>query len=105
MKNKPAVGEFGPHILQVRVAHVLDGEDEAVLVLIQTLAHIGEKLQGQLLALLLDLGEVNDSRALGFRHCEGRIWGGEEDSVGLVGCSELSIWKYYFEPFELAAAS
>ena len=30
----PAVCELGPHVLQVRVAHVVDGKDEEVLILL-----------------------------------------------------------------------
>jgi anti-anti-sigma regulatory factor len=38
------------------------------LVLIETFADIGEELERQFLALLIDLRQVDDSGTLGFRH-------------------------------------
>lgn len=52
----PRVGQLCADLLEVGVAHVLDGEDEAVLVLIDRLLDVGEELEGSLLALLVDLG-------------------------------------------------
>lgn len=63
-KNKPAIVELISDIFQVGVAHVLDGEDEAVLVLIEAFSHVGEEFDGELLAFLVDFGEVDHLRAL-----------------------------------------
>jgi hypothetical protein len=60
----PAVGEFGAHLLQVRIAHVLDCENENVLKVVCRFLDIGEKLLRQLLAFLVRLGEVYDLGAL-----------------------------------------
>ncbi len=65
---KPAVTQFIPYILQIGVPHIIDGEDVAILVLIETFPHIGKELDCELLALLVDLGQVDDLRALGFGH-------------------------------------
>lgn len=67
-KEYSAICKLAPHILQVSVAHVLDGEDETVLVVVETLAHIIEELYRQLLALFIDFGQVNHSCALRFGH-------------------------------------
>lgn len=67
-RSEPAIIEIVAHILQVRIAHVLDREDETVLVLIETFPHIGEELQCEFLALLVDFRQMDDLRALGFRH-------------------------------------
>jgi hypothetical protein len=42
----PAVTQLITHILQIGIPHVVNGEDEAVLVLIKTFSDIGEKLDG-----------------------------------------------------------
>jgi hypothetical protein len=63
-EDAPAVGELLAHLLEVRVAHVLNGEDEHVLEAVGGLLDIGEQLLGQLLALLVRLGEVHDLGAL-----------------------------------------
>ena len=52
----PRVGQLCADLLEVGVAHVLDGEDEAILVLIDRLLDVGEELESSLLALLVDLG-------------------------------------------------
>ncbi len=46
MQNVPAVWEVGADLLEEGVAHVLDGEDEAVLVGVEAFLHVGEELQG-----------------------------------------------------------
>lgn len=79
--NKPAIVKLVPDILEVGVAHVLDGEDEAVLVLIEAFSHVGEEFEGELLAFLVDFGEVNHLRALGFWHCEFGEFGEEEKEL------------------------
>lgn len=56
----PRVRQLSANLLEVGVSHVLDGENEAVLVLIDRLLDIGEKLERKLLALLVDLGKVHD---------------------------------------------
>lgn len=56
----PAVRKFSAYFLQVRVAHVLNREDEDVLEVFSGLLDIGEELLGKLLALLVRLGEVDD---------------------------------------------
>lgn len=73
--DAPAVGELSAHRLQVRVAHVLDGEDENVLEVVGGLLDIGKELLRQLLALLVRLGQVNDSGALRFGHGGGGVLG------------------------------
>jgi hypothetical protein len=67
----PAVGELGADLLQVRVAHVLNGEDKDVLEVVGGFLDIGEKLLGELLALLVCLGEVDDLGTLGLGHFGG----------------------------------
>jgi hypothetical protein len=67
----PAVCELGAHCLQVRVAHVLDCEDEDMLKVVRGFLDIGEKLLRQLLALLVRLGKMYDLLALRFRHVGG----------------------------------
>ena len=66
--DKPAVPELGPHVLEICISHVLDAEDEAVLVLVGALADRAEQLDRVLFALFLRLGEVHDFGALGPRH-------------------------------------
>lgn len=56
----PAVRKFSAYFLQVRVAHVLNREDENVLEVLSSLLHIGKQLLGELLALLVRLGKVDD---------------------------------------------
>lgn len=70
----PAVREVRADLLEEGVAHVVDGEDEAVLVGVEAFLDGREELEGQLLALFVDLREVNDLGAFGFRH--GRWWCG-----------------------------
>ena len=60
----PAVRKFSAYFLQVRVAHVLYGEDKDVLKIVRRFLNIGKKLQRQLLALLVRLGKMYDLRAL-----------------------------------------
>lgn len=54
-----------------------------MLVLIQTFADVGEELQRELFAFLIDFCEVDDLRALGFRHL--LLWVGGSLEVGGVG--------------------
>ena len=78
----PAVGELGADLLQVRVAHVLDGEDKDVLEVVGGFLDVGEKLLGELLALLVRLGEVDDLGTLGLGHFGGVAAGlGWEDAL------------------------
>lgn len=70
----PRVGQLRADLLEVGVAHVLDGKDETVLILIDGLLNIGEKLEGSLLALLVHLSEVHDLLASGNWHF-GCGWG------------------------------
>lgn len=60
----PAVRKFSTHFLEVRVAHVLNGEDENVLEVFGGLLDVGEELLRELFALLVCLGEVHDLRTL-----------------------------------------
>lgn len=64
IQSLPAVGELSANLLQVRVAHVLYGENENVLEVICSFLDIGEEFLRQLLALLIRLGKVDDLRAL-----------------------------------------
>lgn len=68
--DRPAIAKLGPHILEVSVTHVLDGEDEAVLVLVDALADGAEELDCVLFAFLFGFREVHDFGALGTWHCE-----------------------------------
>jgi len=70
-KNEPAIIKLAPDVLQVGIAHVLDGEDEAELVLVQAFSNIGEELDCQFFALLVDLRQVDYLCAFGFRHYAG----------------------------------
>lgn len=67
----PAVGELTADVLEVVVAHVVDVEDDAVLVLGDLLADVLEELVLLLAGLFGDLGEVEDPRALGLGHLVG----------------------------------
>ncbi len=67
---EPAVTQFIPYIFQVGIPHVVNGEYEAILVLIETFPHIGKELNCEFLALLIDLGQVDYLGALGFGHFE-----------------------------------
>lgn len=42
----PTVWKVGAHLLQEGVTHVLDREDEAVLVGVEAFLHVGEELEG-----------------------------------------------------------
>lgn len=59
----PAVGQLVADFLEVVVAHVVDAEGEAVLVLRDALADVGEELVLLLACLLGHLGEVEDLAA------------------------------------------
>lgn len=71
----PAVRKFCAHFLQVRVAHVLNREDEYVLKVFRGLLDIGEKLLRELLALLVRLGEVYYFGTLRLGHFGGVVVG------------------------------
>ena len=62
-QDLPTVVELMPDILQVVVPHVVDAEDEAVLVLRDSGADVLEKLVLLLAALLAHLREVEDLRS------------------------------------------
>jgi hypothetical protein len=59
------------HILEVVVAHVIDAEDEAVLVLGNGLTNVGKEPFLCLTTLLVHLGKVVDAGAFGLGHCGG----------------------------------
>jgi hypothetical protein len=61
---RPAIAQFIAHIFQIRISHILNGEDEALLVLIQAFSNVGKDFQGQLLSLLINFRQVDDLRAL-----------------------------------------
>jgi len=63
-RDIPAVAELGADLLKLVIPHVLDAEDEAVLVLIGGFADVGVEFRGEDFALLLDLGEVHHARTL-----------------------------------------
>jgi hypothetical protein len=63
MECLPAVFELVADVLEVRVAHVVDAEDEAVLVLRHALADVLKQLLLLLARLLGHLGEVEDAGA------------------------------------------
>lgn len=69
--NIPAVVQLLSDILQVVVAHVIDAEDEAVLVVGDGFPDVLEELLLLLAVLLGDLGEVEHLRALGLGHLDG----------------------------------
>lgn len=61
----PAVSEFGAHILQVGIPHVVDGEHKEMVILLHTFPDIGIKPAGLLLVVLLgSLRLVDDARTL-----------------------------------------
>ena len=60
----PAVTKLSTDLLELIIPHVLDTEDEAVLMLIGGFADVGVEFRGEYFALLLDLGEVHDARTL-----------------------------------------
>jgi hypothetical protein len=62
--NIPAVAELCADLLKLVIPHVLDAEDEAVLVLIGGFADVGVEFRGEHFALLLDLGQVHHARTL-----------------------------------------
>lgn len=60
-----------------------------MLIGIERLAHIGKEFERQLLSFLIDFGEMDDARALGFGHFEDCsvvvvMGGGEERTGSLV---------------------
>lgn len=67
-EEEAAVGEVAADVLEVVVAHVVDAEDEAVLVLGDGIADILEELVLLLARLLGNLREVVDLGALGLGH-------------------------------------
>ena len=67
----PAVGEFLADLLQVVVAHVLDGEHEHMLVLGDRLADCRKELVLLLAALLRHLCHVHNAIAPGLGHIGG----------------------------------
>jgi hypothetical protein len=56
----PAIGQLVADFFEVVVAHVVDAKGEAVLVLRDALADVGEELVLLLARLLGHLGEVED---------------------------------------------
>jgi hypothetical protein len=42
--DAPAITQLVAHILQIGIPHIVNGKDEAVLVLIEAFSDIGEKL-------------------------------------------------------------
>lgn len=69
----PAVAELVADVLEIRVAHVVDAEDEAVLVLGHALPDVGEELLLLLARLLGHLREVERPRAFGLGHGGGGV--------------------------------
>ena len=58
-----------PHVFEVGIAHVVDAEDEDVLVGVEGGADGGEERSGFFFRrFLLDRGEVDGACAFGFRH-------------------------------------
>jgi len=68
---KPTVCKLGAYVFEVGVAHILNGENEAELVLVDRFSDIGEELECSFFAFFVNLREVHDLGALGFRHCGG----------------------------------
>lgn len=64
MGDVPAVCELCADVFEIVVAHVLDGEDENVLVFVCCFPHGGEESLGELFAFLFDFGEVHCLGAL-----------------------------------------
>ncbi len=64
----PAVLELVADLLEVVVAHVVDGEDEAVRVLWDAGTDVGEQLVLVLASLLGHLRQAQSLCAFGFRH-------------------------------------
>lgn len=69
--NIPAVVQLLSDILQVVVAHVIDAEDEAVLVVGDAFSDVLKELLLLFAVLLGDLGEVVHLRSLGLGHLDG----------------------------------
>jgi len=91
-QNIPAVFELVADILKVRVAHIFDTEDEAVLVLRDGLADVFKQLLLLLACLLRHLGEVEDAGALGLWHL------GRELRKVNVGCDGFKSSQCYQSP-------
>ena len=90
----PAITKLAPHILQVCIAHVLNGEDEDVLVGIDTISDLGEELLIVFAAGPLDrLGQGDHAVALAGRHFDGRwnICFLFEERVGETKCMTLTL--------------
>lgn len=68
----PAVSKLGANILQVCVAHVIDREDEQVVVLVHAFSDVGVQPASLFfVGFLGSFGLVDDSCALGTGHCGG----------------------------------
>lgn len=72
-RDRPAIAERRPDVLEVGVAHIRDGEDDAVLVLVDAGADQAEQPDRVLFALFFRLREVHDLGALGAWHCVGGV--------------------------------
>lgn len=72
--NSPAISELSAHILQVGIAHVINSEDEQVVIFLDRFPDIGVQASGLfLVGLFGGLGLVDDAGALRARHCGGLV--------------------------------
>ena len=89
----PAVAELVADVFEVRVAHVVDAEDETMLVLGHTFPDVCEELLLLLARLLGHLCKVERPRAFGLGHGGGGVLdvGGEREG-SFEGTAGVSGW-------------
>lgn len=67
--NSPTVPKLSPNILQIRIPHVIDGENEEVVILFDTLSDVGVQTAGLFfVGFFGGFGFVDDPRALRSGH-------------------------------------
>ena len=82
LTNSPAISELSAHILQVGIAHVINSEDEKMVIFLDRFPDIGVQTSGLfLVGLFGGLGLVDDAGALRARHCGGVVGEKFENSV------------------------
>lgn len=74
MQYIPAIAQFIPDIFQIGISHIIHTKHKTMLITIERFAHIGKEFERKLLSFLIDFGEMNDARALGFRHFDYVLW-------------------------------
>lgn len=73
-KEESAIAQFIPDIFQIGISHIIHTKHKTMLITIERFAHIGKEFERKLLSFLIDFGEMNDARALGFRHFDYVLW-------------------------------